>query len=211
MMALRKLRILYCRLYLAEGENSALGRNVCDYFFLWLEYYMPMKKIVPLTSACVFAICACLALTAPLYAGDESFNEAGQAASTVIKSTVTPSQGQVAAQEVKQNVIQKIVPNKTQVKVVSVDFNILKERLKNTDAIGFFTKLAIRNDIVDLMDKIKKYRKKAKLKVKMNEIRSSFDGLLLKIIALLEGDPNLSRDLYVGRESIWESLLEVKA
>jgi len=68
-----------------------------------------------------------------------------------------------------------------------------------------------RNDIVDLMDKINKYRKNSMLKAKMKEIRSSFDGLLLKIIALLEGDPSLSRDLYVGRESIWESLLEVKA
>lgn len=96
-------------------------------------------------------------------------------------------------------------------KVVSVNFDALKERLKNTDAIGFFTKLAIRNDIVDLMDKIKRYRKQSMLKEKMQEIRTSFDGLLLKIIALLEEDPDLSRDLYVGRESIWESLLEVKA
>ncbi|MFQ5345797.1 MAG: hypothetical protein ACE5DZ_07555 [Mariprofundus sp.] len=92
-----------------------------------------------------------------------------------------------------------------------MNFDALKERLKNTDAIGFFTKLAIRNDIVDLMDKIKRYRKQSMLKEKMQEIRTSFDGLLLKIIALLEEDPDLSRDLYVGRESIWESLLEVKA
>jgi len=107
----------------------------------------------------------------------------------------------------KDKVSQK---NKPQVNVSNVNFNVLKERLKNTDAIGFFTKLAIRNDIVDLMDNIKRYRKHAMLKAKMTEIRRSFDGLLLKIIALLEGDPKLSRDLYVGRETIWESLLEVK-
>jgi len=106
----------------------------------------------------------------------------------------------------------KAVPEKKpQAKAGNVDFKVLKDRLKHTNAIGFFTKLAIRNDIVDLMDKIKQYRKKSMLKEKMKEIRASFDGLLLKIIALLEEDPDLSHDLYVGRESIWESLLEVKA
>jgi len=113
-----------------------------------------------------------------------------------------------AKQMPKKKVVKK---ESTQAKVASVDFKTLKKRLKNTDAIGFFTKLAIRNDIVDLMDKIKQYRKRSILKANMKKIRSSFDGLLLKIIALLEKDPNLSRDLYVGRESIWESLLEVKA
>jgi len=210
---------------------------------------MPMKNIIPLTSACLFALCASLALTAPLYACDESVGEAEQAASTATRETsaLATTQGRKAVQEAKQKAVPKKVQtgaarnaavahgkNKTHhakapestgqmekkkavqkekppVKVANVDFKVLKERLKDTDAIGFFTKLAIRNDIVDLMDKIKQYRKKSQLKAKMKEIRSSFDGLLLKIIALLEGDPNLSRDLYVGRESIWESLLEVKA
>ena len=92
---------------------------------------------------------------------------------------------------------------------VSVDS--LKERLKNTKAIGVFTKLAIRNDIVDLVDEINRYRQQSKLQEKLQDLRSNFDGLLLKIIALLEEDPDLSEALYVGRESIWKSLLEVKA
>ena len=99
----------------------------------------------------------------------------------------------------------------TLTKASPVDFNALIERLKDTHAIGFFTKIAIRNDIIDLIGSIKKYRKHAVLRDKIQEIRASFDGLLLKIVALLEDDPDLSRDLYVGRESIWKSLLEVKA
>jgi len=125
------------------------------------------------------------------------------------KAAKSPVATPVASVEMVEK---KAVPEKkTQAKVGKVDFKVLKERLTHTDAIGFFTKLAIRNDIVDLMDKIKQYRKKSILKEKMKEIRASFDGLLLKIIALLEEDPDLSHDLYVGRESIWESLLEVKA
>jgi len=92
-----------------------------------------------------------------------------------------------------------------------VDLKILKQRLRKTTAIGFFTKLAIRNDLVDLIDEIKKYRKQSMLNDKLNEVRASFDGLILKLIALLDDDPDLSRDLYVGREMIWKSLLEEKA
>ena len=96
-------------------------------------------------------------------------------------------------------------------KPAHVDVDILKKRLTSTSAIGFFTKLAIRNDLVDLMGSIKKYRKKSILNDKLDELRAHFDGLILKIVALLDEDPDLSRDLYVGREDIWQSLLEVKA
>lgn len=89
-----------------------------------------------------------------------------------------------------------------------INVSALKKRLRTTHAIGLFTKLAIRNDITDLTDLIKRYRKKSTLTDKLNEIRAHFDGLLLKIVALLDEDPDLSRDLYVGREQIWQSLLE---
>jgi len=120
---------------------------------------------------------------------------------------------------IKQNGIKQDTANKEKVtekesetsNIKQVDINILKKRLRKTSAIGFFTKLAIRNDLIDLMDEIKKYRKKSVLGDKLDEIRASFDGLLLKLIALLDEDPDLSRDLYVGRELIWKSLFEEKA
>ena len=93
----------------------------------------------------------------------------------------------------------------------TINMEVLTKRLKDTKAIGLFTKLAIRNDVTDLVDNVKRYRKKSLLATKIKEIRESFEGLLMKIVALLEEDPELSRDLYVGRESIWKSLLEVKA
>lgn len=98
----------------------------------------------------------------------------------------------------------------TSEQVAAIDIEVLTTRLKKTKAIGLFTKLAIRNDVTDLMDDVKRYRKKSMLDSKIEEVRESFEGLLMKIIALLDDDPELSRDMYVGRESIWKSLLEVK-
>ncbi len=88
--------------------------------------------------------------------------------------------------------------------------HILIERLKKTDALGVFTKLAIRSDALDLMDMVKVYNKH-RASFSLKELRARFDGLVLKVLALLDDDPKLSRDIYLARERIWKSLLEVKA
>lgn len=89
------------------------------------------------------------------------------------------------------------------------DVDALSKRLKQTSAIGVLTKLAINSEATDLIDAVKKYRKLAVLEAKLGEIRSRFDGLMMKILALLEDDPSLARDIHVAREQIWSSLLEV--
>ncbi|GEM_PF-3858827 len=92
----------------------------------------------------------------------------------------------------------------------SISMDELVKRLKNTKAIGFFTKLAIRSDVLGFQDKVKKMRENKQIKDKMKDIKASFDGLLLKIIALLEKDPDLSKEIYLARHSIFKSLLEVQ-
>lgn len=87
----------------------------------------------------------------------------------------------------------------------------LIERLKNTDSIGFITKLAIRSDVMDFKAVVDRYKKRNELEQKKQELRSQFDGLLLKILALLERDPQLSEDIYTAKETIWKSFMEVKA
>jgi len=126
---------------------------------------------------------------------------------SVSKAAAVPKAAPVS----KVSTVSEAKPEKAKAEQITVDIETLKTRLKETDAIGVFTKLAIRSDIVDLVDEINRHRKQSKLELKMAEMRAHFDGLLLKIVALLEGDPVLSRDLYVSRESIWKSLLEVKA
>jgi len=92
------------------------------------------------------------------------------------------------------------------------DMNVLIERLKKTDAIGMFTKLALRSDALDIMDMIKAYNRHI-ARYSLKELRARFNGLVLKVLALLDDDPMLSRDISLAREKIWKSLLtqEVKA
>ena len=90
------------------------------------------------------------------------------------------------------------------------DMDALIERLKKSDAIGMFTKLALRSDAMDVVEEVKAYRKH-KSRFPLNEIRARFDGLVLKVLALLDDDPALSSDISMAREDIWRSLLEVKA
>jgi len=100
--------------------------------------------------------------------------------------------------------------SKSGIDCVSVSMDELVEGLKESKAIGFFTKLAIRSDVIGFRDNVKKIRKKNQLKDKMKSVKANFDGLLLKIMTLLEKDPNLSKKIYLGRHSIFKSLLEVQ-
>ena len=87
----------------------------------------------------------------------------------------------------------------------------LVERLKKTKAIGFLTKLAIRSDVLDFRKSVESYRKRKTFEENTEMLRDRFNGLLLKILALLERDQTLSRDVHLARESIWKSLVEVKS
>jgi len=90
------------------------------------------------------------------------------------------------------------------------DMDALIERIKHSHAIGMFTKLALRSDALDMVDLIRAYRQKAN-RMSLDEVRARFDGLFLKVLALLDDDPVLSREINMSREGIWKSLLEVKA
>jgi len=100
---------------------------------------------------------------------------------------------------------------KTEAKLPEITMEQLVERLKATEAIGLFTKLAIRSDVIDFKKSIESFRKRAAFEKNAKMLKSRFDGLLLKILALLERDPVLSKDIHLARESIWKSLVEVKS
>jgi len=104
-----------------------------------------------------------------------------------------------------------VVAQKADVKPPEIGMDELVERLKKTEAIGVFTKLAIRSDVLDFKTSIDTYRKKGELERYLGHLRDHFDGLLLKILALLERDPSLSKDIQHARESIWRSFLEAKS
>jgi len=86
----------------------------------------------------------------------------------------------------------------------SINLDQLITRLKTTRAIGLFTKIALRSDVIALQRSI------SNAKQPIQQLRQQFDGLVLKILALLDDDPDLARDIYHARESIWQSLVHPK-
>src|SRR6185295_12287450 len=84
-----------------------------------------------------------------------------------------------------------------------LDLTSLETRLKDTSAIGVFTKLALKNQVDDLLDQFRAYYK-GQLKTTLAELRKSFDLLFLKVLSLLQdGDPPLAKAVLASREAIW--------
>jgi hypothetical protein len=79
----------------------------------------------------------------------------------------------------------------------------LETRLKQTKAIGVLTKIAISNQVDDLLDQFRAFYA-GKLKTTLAELRRPYDLLVLKVLALLQdGDPALASALVASREAIW--------
>ena len=87
-----------------------------------------------------------------------------------------------------------------------LDLNSLEARLRETDAIGMFTEIALKNQVDDLLDRFREYYA-GKVKTSLAELRSPYDRLLLKVLALLQDeDPDLARAIVDSREPIWSIL-----
>ena len=85
----------------------------------------------------------------------------------------------------------------------ALDLNSLKERLKDTHAIGVFTKLSLKNQVDDLLGQLRAFHAK-KTTTSLPELRQRYDLLLLKVLSLLQdGDPPLATAISQSRDSIW--------
>jgi hypothetical protein len=85
----------------------------------------------------------------------------------------------------------------------ALDLATLEKRLKDTGAIGVFTKLTLKNQVDDLLGKFRAYYK-GELKTNLAQLRQPYDLLILKVLSLLqEGDPVLARAVADSREAIW--------
>jgi hypothetical protein len=94
--------------------------------------------------------------------------------------------------------------------VVTLDLNGLKTQLKETKAIGFFTKIALKNQVDDLLDQFRKYYQ-GKSNTDMTELRRSYNLLLLKVLSLLQNkDEKLASAIVSSREAIWDLLSDPK-
>ncbi len=84
-----------------------------------------------------------------------------------------------------------------------LDLKSLEMRLKETKAIGVFTKLALKNQVDDLLAQFRNFYRGG-LKTTLAELRHSYDRLMLKVLALLQdADAQLASAISTSREAIW--------
>jgi hypothetical protein len=92
----------------------------------------------------------------------------------------------------------------------ALDLNALKEQLKETKAIGVFTKITLKNQVDDLLDQFRDYYQ-GRAKVTLAELRRSYDLLLMKVLSLLQdADRKLASAIVSSRETIWGMLADPK-
>ena len=84
----------------------------------------------------------------------------------------------------------------------------IEQRLRDTRAIGVFTKLSLKNQIDDLLGQFRAYHLK-QTSTSLPQLRQRYDVLLQKVTDLLQsGDAPLARDIFSSREAIWSILTD---
>jgi len=87
--------------------------------------------------------------------------------------------------------------------MTSLALATLEQRLKDTNAIGLFTKLALKNQVDDLLTQLRA-RHEGSNKTPLAQLRQAYDQLLAKLHELLKnGDPPLAAAIMNSREAIW--------
>lgn len=84
-----------------------------------------------------------------------------------------------------------------------LDLTVLEKRLKETNAIGVFTKLTLKNQVDELLDRFRAYYE-GRVRTTLAQLRQPYDLLILKVLSLLQdNDPSLARAVAESREAIW--------
>ena len=85
-----------------------------------------------------------------------------------------------------------------------LDLASLEKRLKETTAIGLLTKIALKNQVDDLLSQFRAYYQ-GKTNTSLAQLRQPYDLLILKVLALLQNsDPSLANAIVASRGAIWD-------
>ena len=88
--------------------------------------------------------------------------------------------------------------------------NRLKQELKDTKAIGVFSKLTLKNQMDDLLGALRKFHQ-GHGKLTLADLRRSYELLVMKVLSLVQDDDKkLASDLVSSREAIWSILADPK-
>jgi hypothetical protein len=105
-----------------------------------------------------------------------------------------------AAMQPPKKIAQEAVKPKAE---APLDLTSLETRLKETKAIGVMTKIALKNQVDDLLNQFRAFYA-GKLKTTLAELRRPYDLLVLKVLSLLQdSDPSLAEAIVASREAIW--------
>jgi hypothetical protein len=88
----------------------------------------------------------------------------------------------------------------------TLDVADLKARLRETKAFGMMTKIALQNQMDDLVKQFRAAHEGGK-GTSVATLRAPFDALVAKVVGLLQaGDASLARAIGGSREAIWDIL-----
>ena len=90
----------------------------------------------------------------------------------------------------------------------TLDLALLEQRLKDTRAIGVFTKLSLKNQVDDLLGQFRAYYR-GDTKLSLADLRERYNLLLLKVLTLLQdADAPLAAAISSSRDAIWAVLTD---
>ena len=176
-------------------------------------------RIIGIPILALAAGCSWMAGPQPAMTGDEAIGAAPvavapaapsksqsavKAAPSPAKATARVSGSPMAVEQPRKNepvpVAKKVEP--------PLDVAALKTRLRETNAIGVFTKLALKNQMDDLLQQFQEHYQTGE-KTSVASLRQPYDMLVLKVLSLLQdGDPSLARTIAGSREAIWGILAD---
>jgi hypothetical protein len=103
------------------------------------------------------------------------------------------AQAEPAAQQPAQ------APVATSAGEAPLDVDALKTRLRDTDAIGLFTKIALKNQVDDLLEQFREQHIDGQSNG-VAALREPYDLLVLKVLALIQDDdPTLAHTVAASR------------
>lgn len=171
-----------------------------------------MKRIAAVLSALLLGACA----TPPPQTEGAPAAVAPPQAPAAASATARPAAGP-AASKAPAPVAQVAVPRKradvpTQsakpAAPPTLDLKSLEQQLKDTEAIGFLTKLSLKNQVDDLLAQFRSVYDGPQ-SAGVAQLRAPFDMLLMKVLALLQDkDPALARSIHASREALWAVLAD---
>ena len=99
-------------------------------------------------------------------------------------------------------------PPPRQERAAIVNLTALEKRLRDTGAIGVFTKLSLKNEVDDLLERFRGFHA-GRGGTTLSRLRENYDLLVLKVVSLLQDkDPSLARDISSSREALWALLAD---